>query len=387
MKSTILILYKNGKVKSSSLKKINKINLSDKLIKYIMIPYLQSPNIYIPIKPSKLYRFINTKIILEYQLMTFDYDSMDVELYSSDIFTKECHNIIDFINVLYNLYEFRAMSILINDYRENKMCTSMDLFHWVIYPRRIRIEFYDNSKTIAHVIDSEDMGGFDQFSEKDFKGVPPQYLAEDRLNCLSEIMFTPCGTNVNLSNSLKNLPIGIKLENDIWEKINKPSTELKNEDYFLYKLDDFGAYYILRYEMYIKLLTINHFTVQLIGTEIISNTFNDINIFPSLDKNKCPHILERKEAIQKYLNDDIFDIYNVSLYVSSVNMFLITLSYLIQLFNCLQYIVDIKLQESNQIKKFISIYREEDPGMTRAIVLLPQELNYDNLLHVFLSII
>ena len=382
-KLKLFILYKDKTIKSYSIKKWNKINLKSNKIKYIMIPYLDNTNVYIPIKPSKLYDFYKVTVKLVYQVFTYDYEEGIGESFSEDLYENECYDIVSFINAIYNLYKFRAISIALHEGRETFMSSGKEFNTITIYPRRIIVDFYNNRNEKINEIDSGIMSDLSTWSSDDFI-VPPVYSTEDRFDCLSDFLFIPTIEDDYQNNdTLKNLPIGIKITDVNWCKINRPGKELEKNDIFFYKLDDFCAYYIMSYELYVKLLNINRFSIYFIGAALYGEE-KDL-FLPSYNNPKNMMYSERMKAIEMYFNDDIFDVYGIVLNVFSVSMFLIAMIYTSNIFLYLRYIMQIKMEIGDGLRDLI-YFNKENSSITKGILLIGDEVNFDNIMKALLSI-
>lgn len=382
-KLKLFILYKDKTIKSYSIKKWNKINLRSNKIKYIMIPYLDNTNVYIPIKPSKIYDFYKVSVKLLYQVFTYDYEEGMGESFSEDLYENECYDIVSFINAIYNLYKFRAISIVLHEGRETFMSSGKEFNTITIYPRRIIVDFYNNNNEKINEIDSGIMSDLSTWSSDDFI-VPPVYSTEDRFDCLSDFLFIPTIEDDYQNNdTLKNLPIGIKITDANWCKINRPGKELEKNDIFFYKLDDFCAYYIMPYELYIKLLNINRFSIYFIGAALYGEE-KDL-FLPSYDNPKNMMYSERMKAIEMYFNDDIFDVYGIVLNVFSVSMFLIAMIYTSNIFLYLRYMMQIKMEIGDGLRDLI-YFNKENSSIAKGIVLIGDEVNFDNIMKALLSI-
>lgn len=390
----IIILYRDNSYKMISFKKLYKVDLSNDKIKYILIPYLDFKGVYIPIRPTTLYKFYKAEVKIYYQLFFFEYEEMRGDSFSVDEYSNECYNIITLINSLYNVYKFRAISILINDAKEERMKDGIDFLNWTIYPRRIQVIFKDSNNQIIHEIDSEDMGDYAEEDPTTFINPPPHYYGEDRFECLSEIFFTPCETQKNGNTALQNLPIGIKLSDNDWYKIKKPGIELRDSDYFFYNLPDFGCYIYLPYNVYTNLFNIHSFEVQIIGGENYSVTsgedinqkYNYVSYLKSRRYNQIPTIVEKREFLDAYLNDDLIDIYGFNMYIKSSSTFLIAEIFFPTILSYMTYIVDVKLMEStNIVDKIIVITK--DSSYKNPIILVEEEVTQETLIDAFLSII
>jgi len=382
-KLKLFILYKDKTIKSYSIKKWNKINLRSNKIKYIMIPYLDNTNVYIPIKPSKLYDFYKVTVKLVYQVFTYDYEEGIGESFSEDLYENECYDIIAFINAIYNLYKFRAISITLHEGRETFMSSGKEFNTLTIYPRRIIIDFYNCNNEKINAIDSGVMSDLSTWSSDEFI-VPPVYSTEDRFDCLSDFLFIPTiEDDYHNNDSLKNLPIGIKITDTTWNKIHRPGKELEKNDVFFYKLDDFCAYYIMPYELYVKLLNINRFSIYFIGAALYGEE-KDL-FLPSYNNSKNMMYSERMKAIEMYFNDDIFDVYGIVLNVFSVSMFLIAMIYTSNIFLYLRYMMKIKMEVGDGLRDLI-YFNKENSSITKGILLIGDEVNFDNVMKALLSI-
>ena len=382
-KLKLFILYKDKTIKSYSIKKWNKINLRSNKIKYIMIPYLDNTNVYIPIKPSKIYDFYKVTVKLVYQVFTYDYEEGIGESFSEDLYENECYDIVSFINAIYNLYKFRAISIALHEGRETFMSSGKEFNTITIYPRRIIVDFYNNRNEKINEIDSGIMSDLSTWSSEDFI-VPPVYSTEDRFDCLSDFLFIPTIEDDYQNNdTLKNLPIGIKITDVNWYKINRPGKELEKDDIFFYKLDDFCAYYIMTYELYVKLLNINRFSIYFIGAALYGEE-KDL-FLPSYDNPKSILYSERMKAINMYFNEDIFDVYGIVLNIVSVSMFLIAMIYTSNIFLYLRYMMQIKMEIGDGLRDLI-YFNKENSSITKGIMLIGDEVNFDNIMKALLSI-
>ena len=382
-KLKLFILYKDKTIKSYSIKKWNKINLRSNKIKYIMIPYLDNTNVYIPIKPSKLYDFYKVKVTIVHQVFTFDYEQGIGESFPEDVYENECYDLVSFINSIYNLYKFRAISIVLHEGREEYMSTGREFNTINIYPRRILLEFYNEKLEKIEIIDSGVMSDLSTWSSDEFI-VPPIYATEDRFDALADFLFIPTIEDDINKDTMKNLPIGIKINESYWKKIYRPGKELSANDIFLYKLDDFCAYYIMSYELYCRLLTIKNFTIRFIGTPLYGE--EKMIYLPSYSKLDSIPQSEKQSAIEMYFNNDIFDVYGIVMNVYSVSMFLIAMIYTVNIFIYLQYIVKIKMEFGEELRDLIYFNTETAP-LTEGPILVGSEVNFNNVLKVLLSII
>ena len=146
----IVILYKNNSYKIISSKKINCALLNNKNIKLILVPLYENPNAYIPIKPSYLYEFKKATVSIIYQAVIYEIDDEIVTAFDTNNFYKECDNLIDFINAIYNAYKFRGISIYLSE--NTDLSTGIVTFTMSI--RQISIKLFDDKNQLIEEIDS-----------------------------------------------------------------------------------------------------------------------------------------------------------------------------------------------------------------------------------------
>lgn len=313
---SIIIIYKNNSYKIISFKKLHIKQLMKNSIKFILIPLYDNINAYIPIKPTTLYNFNKAIVSIIYQPFVYDEENTIGTSFDIQEFKSECNNIIDFINALYNVYKFRGTGIFLDD--NNKMAIPVS---FVMTLRKVNIKFYDSVGNIIDEIDSGVMKDLSELKPKRFQQTPPAYICEDRLESLKEILFIPTIFNYNGRVDLEKLPLCIRLNSDnTWNKIKKPGKDLKLSDHILCKIRDYEIYYLIDYEIYKELIKSSPFQISFISTPVAKEY--DENILPSLDENKIPSQLEKRRVINRYIDNDIFSICDISVSIYTIDDFL-----------------------------------------------------------------
>lgn len=388
-KLNVVILYKDKSYQIISIKKLNTSKLMEDNIKLILIPLYDNPNAYIPIKPSNLYNFKKVTVSIIYQAFIYDMEDQLGTSFSTQEYYKECNNIIDFINAIYNCYKFRGVSIYLSEY---SILSTYRTMTFVMSIRRIHLKFFNNANQLIDEIDSGIMKDLQEYKPKKFYKIPPAYTNEDRLDCLREILYIPNSYDHNYTSDIDKLPICMQLEdNNIWKKVKKPGSLLPT-DYILYKIPDFEIYYMMQYELYIKLLNFKEFEIHYVSTPIAEKY--DEDFLTSLDKNKIPSFSEKEAAIEAYLSGDLFSITNTCADINSIDNFLQSLIFFRTIMSYIKYFgIYCYAEESPVIKmrNFVIFGRglgcygcNEFQG---EILLSDLELSYDKILESFLIMI
>ena len=386
----ILILYKDKSYKIIPAKKISLLELSKKNIKLIFIPLYDNPNAYIPIKPSELYHFSKASVSIIYQAFIYDLDDQLGTSFTPQEFNADCDNIVDFINAIYNVYKFRAISIYLSE-NNNNMTTGRTL-SFIMSIRQINVKFYNEKNQLIHEIDSGVMKDLSEYSAKYFWKTPPPYTNEDRINCLHDILYTPCTFDDNYFTDLDNLPICIQIQDNQWKTIKKPSKELTSEDYVLYKIPNFEIYYMMQFGIYNQLLSFNEFELHYVASPIFEGY--DTDYLTSLDKGKIPSFMEKEAAIDAYLTGDLFNICNCIADINSPDIFLQSMIYANSIISYIKYFgvycygeehSDMKMRTFILFGRGLGIYGFNE--MQGSLLLTDLEMSYDKVIEAFLMMI
>jgi hypothetical protein len=231
-----------------------------------------------------------------------------------------------------------------------------------------------------------------EYHPKKFWKTPPAFTNENRMSCLSNILYTPSLYN-NHEFDLENLPKCINLQDDdTWKKIRRPGRDLQPNDYILYKIPDFEIYYAMEYELYLKLLSFNKFEIHYIAAPIAEKY--DTDFLTSLDKNQIPSIYEKMEAIEGYFSDDLFSITNTYANIDSIDNLLQSLIFFATIMSYIKYFgVHCYAGESTIIKiRNFAIFGNShgcygDINFDGKILLTDLEMTYDKILETFLKMI
>ena len=382
----ILILYKNKETKIISAKKIKPSQLSGNDIKMIFIPLYDNPNAYIPIKPNILYNFSKAKVSIEYQAFIYDYEDERGSSFDTQNFYSECTNIIDFINAIYNCYKFRGVTI----YLENAyQMTTSSFSNFVIYPRHIKIKFYDTNNILTDEIDSGPMEDLSDYDSNVFKKTPPAYVCENRMECLKDILYVPQDIDNSGEIDSEKMPISIQLYDDSWRKVKKPAKELLSTDYILYRVRDFEIYYLMEYQMYCELLKIREFDINYISSPIDTSAMDD-EYFNSLDDNKVPSFSEKREVVEMFIHGEVYNIISACASIRSPDSFIESLIFFRTIISYIKYFGIYCYADSDlfKIRTFAIFCRYYPAGEYRDEILLTDlESDYDTVNKVFLEMI
>lgn len=384
MKNKIILLYKNGLVESYSEKKF--IEKYDKLsnIKYIMIPYLEFPDCYIPIRPFKYLKFYKATLDIIYQSVSTDIEDQLYDSYDPDLYSKTFESPIELINGLYNLFKFRAVSICIDDARtENFYGYDGICVEYAICPRRYILKIYDCENDIIYEIDTEDMGDLVDLGEDILKLTPLPYQYEDRYDKLSDIFYVPSGNK----KTMIDLPLAMYISDSEWKQIKKPASELDEHDSFLYKIDDFCIYYMIRYDNYKELLNINSFVCRFCGLLI----YEEEEILSFFDPSNIPSIQERINAMEVMDQYDCLDVYLLSILITDVQSFLKIMIFLKNIFYYMKYLIsektfDLSSAKYNETLKDMIILTNISKKSSKRLMLVEKELTPVKIVDAFLSI-
>lgn len=392
MKNKIILLYKNGLVESYSEKKF--IEKYDKLsnIKYIMIPYLEFPDCYIPIRPFKYLKFYKATLDIIYQSVSTDIEDQLYDSYDPDLYSKTFDSLIELINGLYNLFKFRAVSICIDEAKtENFYGYDGNTVEYAICPRRYILKLYDHENDIIYEIDTKDMGDLIDLGDDILELTPLAYQYEDRYDKLSDIFYVPSGNK----KTIIDLPLAIYISDDEWRRIKKPASELDPQDSFLYKIDDFCIYYMIRYDNYKELLNINSFVCRFCGLLIYEEeeilSFLEEGILSFFDPSNIPSIQERINAMEVIDQYDYLDVYLLSILVTDVQSFLKIMIFLKNIFYYMRYLIsekafDLSSAKYNETLKDMIILTNISKNPLKRLMLVEKELTPIKIMDAFLSI-
>lgn len=309
-KLSSLILYKDHSFKIIDCDNLRSINLNDSKIRVIFIPNLETPNSYIPIKPSSYYIFSKCIVDIIYQgfvtnayEMTGYAEKMGYTMEDADLdfVPKEhhldCCSIVEFINAIYNLWKFRGSSIFISENSNPDSFAGYD--SWVIFPRYYCIKFYDDFGRLKSILEADNLVPIpEKYSDKTYSEIPLEYCQEEYMETIKDIFFTPlCNNQIAADGgSFGTLPTMICLDTDSWMKVKKPGQTLSPLDYVLIKIEDYGIYYYTQYGVYESFLNVNC-SLQIYAA---CCTLEEFRVLGSLDKQKVPSISEKLEAIEAF---------------------------------------------------------------------------------------
>ena len=333
-----IILYKDKHYKICNVKKLSKINLSYKNIKIIFIPVGYQNSLYIPIKPSSLYNFIYADIQIEYGIGSiYIEDTINIENnfdYISENSISNTHvtvnNLVDLINNLQIMYNYRAFSILYNesmefDYYDNYSC---------IYTKYFKIDFYDKNGQIFYTIESDRLPSIKNLYKK-YNKYPMQYWFTDFFYPLRKILFIP--------EEMMDLSANIILKSSdlSWKNAKRLSdSDNINSDVILVRMRDWNTYKCISISDYVRLLDIKPTVFNF--ESIPYNEKSDHYIPYILDKEFINKILtnSQKMEILKILADSDMLYNNISLRLDCVSIidFLIFSTYFYHIFLYNKYI-------------------------------------------------
>lgn len=313
MSRRFVILNQDGSYEFYPLNKIQSTDLSKSSIEMILIPLIDHPNLYFPMKPSELYNASRIHINIVHTIMVYDFENITAEDILTTEYDTDCVGIYEFANALFNLFKFRGASIYIAEYTE-----SGSTFTFTSYPRRIHIEFFDESRNLIHEIDSGSMDSMSGMFNGDYLKIksfrPPQYMYEGRIACLSGILFTPEATRYGskkdsyILEDIPELPSKINLhDKKHWKIVRNFHRDVKPGDYFFIHIQDFGVYYFIdadSYNFVDERESLRHARVEYICAPLDDDEIRKYARF-ILEKRK-PSPLEKNLCLQEIENGDIF---------------------------------------------------------------------------------
>lgn len=381
-----IYLYKDHRIKYKNSKKLKKEKMNDENLKMILIPLIEHESCYIPVKPSTLYSADKFYVEMDQQVITYNYENVDIdegEILHSKLSTS---NVIEFINKLYTLYKCRATSIMLED--GNDYSYSMPISH-VIIIRRIVIKFLTKNNDIIHEIDTGDMGTIDYRDESWVSDPPPAYRLDGIFNHLKEILFTYGSKSIDMGVEIETLPISIKITDDSWKRVNTPEKELSTNDQLLYRIADFEVYYLMSYAFYTEILAIPEFCFKIISFPV--HLDYDENPLPSLETNQIPLLIEKHEFIEKFNNDDIFAVINTDhVILSSLSSFLSILVFLDTICWYTQYIsysIFNTAKNNSTIVKTVAVFYNKDITSFYELLTIPEISSRKRVEEAFIRII
>lgn len=311
----VILLYKDKSFKTMNADNISHVNLRNPKLDIILIPDLSVPNAYIPVKPSIYFNFYRCVVYIVYQGFgmnymeyQYEYGDYDMEDYDTDFcpkeFTRECNDVIELVNALHNLWKFRGSSMYISEFIDPDSNFPYD--SWVVYPRYYNIKFYNQNGKIINELDSGELVSiFEKFKDKTYTETELQYCQEEYFEPLRDIFYTPmCKDYIpSDSGSYGLLPIMILLDEDSrWGAIKKPSQSLNTFDCVLFKVDDYGCYYLMQYGVYEEFLKAN-FSMNLYGAMVDKSVDDDFLV--EIDKDKIPNEMNKRRMLQEFVEGHI----------------------------------------------------------------------------------
>lgn len=231
MKRRIIILYKNGEY---SLVKPNKIkDYSFHKVHQVYVPSYDHPNLYIPIMNTDVLKCNNFYVNLEYKMFINSMEANEMFDGQTISFTRETKDPIEFINMIYNLYKFRAISRYI---AENNSDYTWGYVNYVIYPVRIQYSYGKYNQLISQH-DSGLMRSIQEIESEDLSSLQYSPTIDKRIDQISSILYR--------TRDVERLEKFISLnERSGWRKLYNVVDERRHNDVILMRLDDFGTYYI-----------------------------------------------------------------------------------------------------------------------------------------------
>ena len=391
-KLSIIVLHDDHSYKIIEQSKINPRELKDDHIEMILIPCFDRENVYIPMKPSIFYDFSKVRVEIRHNVFMFDMEEVTGEELSSLDYVRECFNIIELGNALFNLYKFRGTSIFLS---ESINMDSGITVTYTDYPIRIQLTFYDENLNVLKQIDSKPMKTFSSRNLEDYLAYPPQYCFEDRFACLEDMLYVPLNTTFRPRESDYNgLPSIIALRNSKkWKCIYKINKDVEEDDLLLQKIPDYECYYLMPEELYFQLerLRICSFYYSM-GSIPIDGKYNK-NYMPTLKKSGKVIPSEKEELYQDLLDGNVISIIPIDYDIGSMEIFLtlyafshIILAYM-KYFTSLVYGYEDR-DAGDCIYTFISFstHMYGSTSMDR-VVLLDTELTPDSLTNAIVKIL
>ena len=379
MKKKVIILYKNNKYSIVNLKNLKPSKLSKSKVKMILIPCLDSPNVFIPIKPSELYNFQFADVYIKMVLLFHDWEERTIEIIDIKEYQHTCTNIIEFINAIYNCVKFRSLSSFIGDNKNEEFSH----FDYLLYTKRVRIEFTNNQNE-KYVMDSGELKDIREKYTDEIDTIPLSYMIDEDFTLLDDFFYTQLNYDTLEPGEWKKLPTGIFMDLGEWRKIKKPNKELLDDDYMFYKLPEFGAYYYIDYQSYKEFLNSKRFEVQFTNTPI--SKFYDKNYLSNIDIGKRPTEYQKMELLHAFNHDEIYDIMQVGVYIDTVDVLIITLAFFNTIFHCKKYISNIIYSKPNlQIVRNFVIFTRSAKKNSKEYVLTEPEITYKNIIKLFVQ--
>ena len=388
-KLNIIILYKNDSYKIIPYPKLEYKHISDtKKVKLILIPLLETPNVYIPVKPSKHYNFSKVNVDIIYQPFLYDYEGMEGTSYHLTEFKNECNNIIDFINSIYNLYKFRGSGIFI---LENSNLDGHAVY--AIQVRQIKLDFFNEVNECIYSLDSGIMEDMEIYTPETFYMSPPPYVGEDRFITVKEFLYIPDSFDKDFSIAdVEKLYGFIKLNNDdlSWSKVNKPTKELGENDYVLYKVENYEVYYLTTFELIKKFMSFPSFYIEFITLVPDLYDYEYDKDYYDLVRKRNMTEYERQVILDTYEDHNYVNITESGIMVSNIENLMIVIIFFSNIINTINYLIlSVYNADTNNtnIKTFALCYKRIYDNLDKILITDEEAQDYDNILNLINRII
>lgn len=301
------LLYKNGKIKFKSQTQITSELLRKTIL--LLVPNKDFPNTFIPIKPSEFWLGENFKIRIDIQIYLVNIDEMTGEVVDELLYTFDSSNLLEFVNSIYNVYKFGAISSICED----SYSYSSDPSYQIIYPRFIRIEsncgeYESDTKPITDI------------KESDFLMHSYTSLIDDKLSAFHKILFNP-------DTDISKIGYTLELGKHNWTSVQRIRDS--TIDYFVY-LPTTNTYHYIRGDVYHEINRLDTMTC-VIYTAIVESD-NHLSI---------------QQIYRDVIDENIFSIENVAIELRGVNTWISIITILKSMAEWIDHIMRYTLLKAN----------------------------------------
>ena len=298
----LLILYKDGSMLEVSEKKLEPAHM--KKAKYLLVPIDKKPNAYWCVRPSKMWFASKYIVDMKWDACLVDFEESLIENFGDLPSHFETNSMIAFANYLCTLYKVNGYCNVIEE-GLGDLATELQMFT----PSKIRVITFDDQKNIICDIETEEFHYQDGYSDTANEII---FQLEKQAESLDDFLLE-FGSSKSGINCLPML-IEVDFNQMAWAE-RKKITKWRYNGYKLFRIDDFGAYFLGSDDIWNRILRTPGVWMRIYGLDANDGRFMSHEIGAAL--HNCDKITDRiKIVLSEACDNDDIDSYVVRYHLS-----------------------------------------------------------------------
>lgn len=291
----ILILYKDGTMLEVSEKKLEPNHM--KKAKYFMIPIAKKPNTYWCTRPSKSWFAHRYVVDIEMDACMVDFEESIIENIGTIPSHYETKSLVEFGNFLCTLYRLNGYLNVVEE-GLGDIAYSMQIFT----PSYLHVQTLDKSGHIIRDIYSESLHAPDGYSDD---AVEIIYRLEKQAEFLDDYLLGFDGAKDGL-NCIPQL-LEVDFNQMRWVE-RKKITKCKYNGYKLFRIDDFGAYFLGSDDIWNRCLVAPGLWTKVYGINTMDGSYMSKAIKSAIQQ--CDHVsTNAKIILSEACSNEEFDMF------------------------------------------------------------------------------